>query len=272
MPAGNFLGFVILARTAKDSTSFDPSMLYLILALVGFFILVLLLIFLRKRIFPLFRLGYISLVYGRYSYEFLEFFKDNDLRSPHNNCVKDEITMHFYCFYKKKRDAAEFETTSRIEFGQVPFQTRYKHMLKSKGAPQCINVARFSDAKVNVLGYNETIQGIRMKSIHYFIDNLFIMGEYSISDLQKVKSTAISGAIASKYLGGNVPAEDVFYITDPEGNQINFENNGFSINVRYLFKGNKIINEILDSIFMNGNEGGKIFLNTSRTQELLNKF
>jgi hypothetical protein len=266
------IGFVILARTAKDSTSFDPSMLYLILALVGFFILILLLVFLRNRLFPLFRLAYVSMVYGRYSYEFLEFFKENDLRSPHNNCIKDEITMHFYCFYKRLRNAEEYETKTNIEFGQVPFLTRYKQMLKSKGSPQCVNVARFSDARVNVLGYNETAQGIKMKAIHYFIDDLFIMGEYSIPELQKVKTTAVTGALAAKYLNGIEPAKDVFYITDPIGNQINFENNGFSINIRYLFKGNKRANEILDSIFSNDVSNGNVTLNTSKTQELLNRF
>ncbi|MEI6455955.1 MAG: hypothetical protein WCO93_06665 [bacterium] len=272
MLPGNLIGFVILARTAKDSTSFDPSMLYLILALVGFFILILLLIFLRKRLFPLFRLAYLSMVYGKYSYEFLEFFKENDLRSPHNNCIKDEITMHFYCFYKRIRNAAEYKTKTNIEFGQVPFLTLYKQMLRSKGSPQCVNVARFSDSRVNVLGYHETMQGMKMKAIHYFIDNLFIMGEYSIPELHKVKTNAVNTALAAKYLNGVEPTEDVFYITDPSGNQINFENNGFSINVRYLFKGNQRANDILNTIFSNGDERGKISLNTDKTQELLNRF
>lgn len=269
---GKLIGTVILARTAKDSTSFDPSMLYLIMALVGFFIFVLILIFLRRRLFPLFRLGYISLVYGRYSFEFLDFFKDNNLRSPHNNCIKDEITMHFYSFFRKIKNAGEYQTTVNIDFGTVPFMFRYKKMLKTRGAPQCVNVAKFNNARVNVLGYNETIQGMKMKSIHYFINDFFVMGEYIISELQRVKPTSITGTLSSKYLNGVDLPQEVFYITDPNGNMINYEHNGFSINVRYLFRGDETTNEILYSVFGDGTTNGKIFMNALKNEELLNRF
>jgi|GEM_PF-510851 len=273
MLIGSLIGTIILARTAKDSTSFDPSMLYLILALVGIFVLVLVLIFLRKSLFPFIRLGYISLVYGRYSFEFMQFFKDSNLRSPHNTCIKDEITMHFYCFFRKIKNAGEFQTKANIEYGSVPFMYKYKKMIKTKGSPQCVNVAKFNNARVKVLGYNETIQGMRMKSIHYFINDFFIMGEYIISELQRVKPSSITGTLSSKYLNGfDLSSQEVFYITDPNGNMINYEHNGFSINIRYLFIGDKTTNEILYSVFGDGTKNGIIFMTALKNEDLLNRF
>jgi len=262
----------LLARTAKDSTSFDSSMLYLIMALVGIFILVLVVVFLRNRVFPLLRLWYISLVYGRYSFEFLEFFKDNNLQNPHNNCVKDEITMHFLVFFRRTKNSAEYLTQSKIEFGDIPFMSTYNHLRKIKGNPDCINITKFSDVRVKLVGYNETLQGMRMKSLHYFIGDTFIMGEYLFADLIRVKPKEIIQSISTKYLNSISPQEDVFYITDSAGNMLNYENNGFSVTIRYLHKGDAQANGILSSAFNFDNEKDIGFMKTLKNEELLNRF
>lgn len=263
---------ILLARTAKDSTSFDPSMLYLILALVGIFLLVLLLVFTRARLFPLFRLGYIRLRYGRFSYEFLEFFKENNLRNPHNNCIKDEISMHFFTFYKPKRDALFFETETKIEFGDIPFLTTYKKLVKIKGEPECINVSRFNDHRVKLVGYNEELEKMKIKCMYYLIGDQFAMGEYHFNDINKIKTADILAPLALKYLKGESVNADDFYITDKSGDKINYENNGFSITVRYLFRGDENINFILDSVFGNISDNGETLIRTMKHEELLNRF
>ncbi|MCX6282562.1 MAG: hypothetical protein NTU51_11435 [Bacteroidetes bacterium] len=267
-----FLNFILLARTAKDSTSFDPSMLYLILALVGIFLLVLLLVFTRARLYPLLKLLYVRMVYGRFSYEFLEFFKENDLRNPHNNCIKDEISMHFFTFYKPKRGALFFQTETKIEFGDIPFLTDYKKLTKIKGEPECINVSRFNNTRVKLVGYNEVLQNMKMKSFYYFLEEKFVMGEYHFMDITKVKSADILGPLTVKYLKGENVQADNFFITDPLGDKINYENNGFSITIRYLFRSDSSCNQILDSVFGNAGENGETLIRTLKQEELLNRF
>ncbi|MCX6285828.1 MAG: hypothetical protein NTY96_01765 [Bacteroidetes bacterium] len=266
------LNFILLARTAKDSTSFDPSMLYLILALVGIFLLVLLLVFTRARLYPLLKLGYIRILYGRFSYEFLEFFKENNLRNPHNNCIKDEISMHFFTFYKPKKSALFFQTETKIEFGDIPFLTFYKKLTKIKGEPECINVSRFNTTRVKLVGYNEELQNMKMKSFFYFMEEQFVMGEYHFIDINKIKTADILAPLAVKYLKGESVQTDNFYITDPLGDKINYENNGFSITVRYFFRGDNNINQILDSVFGNVNDNGETLIRTMKHEELLNRF
>jgi hypothetical protein len=269
---GPLFNFILLATTAKDSPSFDPSMLYLILALVGLFLLVLLLVFTRAKLFPLIRLGYIHLVYGRYSYEFLEFFKDNNLRNPLNNCVKDEISMHFYTFYKAKRGALFFNTETKIEFGDFPFLMTYKKLCKLKGEPECINVSKFGGSRVKLVGYNETLQNLKMKSMFYFLGDLFVMGEYHFMDINKVRMSDIIVPLTLKYLKGQKTESDNFYITDLQGDKINYENNGFSITVRYYFRGHESTNKILDQVFSNLGDSGQTLINTMKSEELLNRF
>ncbi len=269
---GPLFNYILLARTAKDSTSFDPSMLYLILALVGLFLLVLLLVFTRARLLPLIKLGYINLVYGRFSFEFLEFFKDNNLRNPHNNCIKDEISMHFYTFYKARRDALFFTTETKIEFGDIPFLMNYKKLIKVKGEPECINVSKFGNHRVKLVGFNETLQNLKMKSMFYFLGEVFVMGEYHFMDISKVRIADIISPLSGKYLKGQTIESDNFYITDPQGDKINYENNGFSITVRYYFRGDAAVNQILDQVFSGVGDNGQALIDTMKHEELLNRF
>jgi len=266
------LNYILLARTAKDSTSFDPSMLYLILALIGIFLLVLLLVFTRMRIFPLIKLGYIRLIYGRFSYEFLEFFKKNNLRNPHNNCIKDEISMHFISYYKPKRDTLFFNTDNKIEFGDIPFLISYKSLCKTKGEPDCINVSRFKSHKVKLVGYNEYLHEMKMKLLFYFIEAKFVMGEYHFVDLTKINTSELLAPLTGKYLKGEKIQADNFFITDPQGDKINYENNGFSITIRYYFRGDGGTNNILDTMFKNVGENGAGLIDTMKHEALLNRF
>ena len=264
--------YILLSRATNDGASLDSSMFTLILALVGLFFLILVLVFLRNRLFPLLKLWYISIAYGRYSFEFLEFFKNNNLQNPHNNCVKDEITMHFLVFFRRIKNSDEHQTSSPIIFGDIPFMTTYKKLVKNKGNPDCINITKFGSCRVKLVGYNEILQGVRMKSLYYFIEDHFVMGEYLFSDLLRVKPKEIAGSISSKYLKNKLLEGDVFYLTDPAGNILNYENNGFAINIRYFYKGDNRTNEVLASVFNFDAENGNNFMKTLKNEELLNRF
>jgi hypothetical protein len=273
LPHGNFslLNFILLAKAGKDSSAFDPSMIYLVVCLVGLFLLVLFLLFSRAKLFPLVKLGLIRLIYGSYSFEFIEFFKEHNIRNPHNNCIKDEISMHFYVFFKQNRNALFFDTETKIDFGVIPFLITYAKLVKQKGDPDCINIAKFSGSRVKLVGYNETLQNMKMRTMFYFINDLFAMGEYHFPDQHRIKREEILAPLTQKYLKSVDVQSDNFYITDQSGNKIHFENNGFSITMKYFFGGDEKINGILNSVF--GNTGGKCdaFISAMKQEELLNK-
>jgi hypothetical protein len=271
MPTNSEIALVLLARTSQDG-GFDSSLFYIIIALVGIFAGLLFLAFFKTRIFPLFRLWYISIVHGRFSFEFQEFFKDNNLRNPHNNCIKDEITLHFLLFYKQVPHATHVGTAVKIEFGNVPFLINYKSLAKRKGTPDCINIAWFGKSRVKVVGYYETVNSAKMRSLYYFIDDRFILGEFVFPELAKSKPEKIRGPIATKYLGGQMPAGDIFYITDSAGDMLNYENNGFSINIRYLCKADPTANQVLTGLFETTGENRPGYLRTMKDEELINRF
>lgn len=267
----SMVAFILLARTAEGSNSFDWSMLYLIMALVAVFVLVILLIFVRRRIFPLLKLLYITLRYGKYSFEFLEFFKAHDLRNPHNNCIKDEITLRFLPFFKPAKNAVNHRTGKLVEFGDIAFMKPEKDLIKIKGNPACINIAKFHDSRAKVVGYHEVLEGMKMKSLYYFVDDTLIMGEYLFSDLTKAKPATLSALLSAKYLDHREVKEDTIYITDPSGNILYYEYNGFTVCMRYFFACDHRINAILASIYSITNDSAENYIKALQREEVLNR-
>ncbi|MCX6278381.1 MAG: hypothetical protein NT004_09825 [Bacteroidetes bacterium] len=149
--------------------------------------------------------------------------------------------------------------------------TNCKNLFKIKGNPDCIDVDTINDIKFLVVGYNETLQGLKMKSMYYFLNDQFILGELNFSNLLHVKPANLVGQISSKYLNGNPVEEDVFYIKDTSGNQLNYENNGFSVSIKYLSNGNKDINLILSGLFGMGDNTVENKIKALRNKELLDR-
>jgi hypothetical protein len=239
---------ILLAGSLKSGSSMDPGMMYLVMVVISLFIFVILFIFLRKRVVLLVRLWYVTLLYGRYSHEFLTFFKENNLRSPINGCIKDEITLHLLVFYRKVKNAQEFLTNTNIDFGQVPFMSTTKALFNIKGKPDCMKVVTVNDSRFMVAGYNETLQGLRMKSLYFFVNGAFVMGEFSFSELMRLNPANMIKTLSSKYLNGTPVDNDVFYIRDTKGNQLNYEHNGFTVSIKYLYMSDDKTNKVLSSL------------------------
>jgi len=262
---------VLLAKSGARG-GIDTSVLWLLLILVGTFAMLLLLFTMRKNILPVFRLWYILLFHGKFSFEFIEFFKEKNLRNPLNNCIRDEITLHFLIFFKKIRNAGEFSTGRRIEFTSFPFISAYRALLKQRGKPDCINITRFQKSRVLVVGYQEIIADIKAKALYFFIDDKFALGEYFVADITRLNPQHLLHTVAGKYLDGVVPEMDSFYITDPEGNQLNYENNGFSLSVRYISRTNEQINSLLENLFVQNKQGNPQLRKTLIQEELYGRF
>ena len=180
--------------------------------------------------------------------------------------------MHLLVFYRKIKNSQEFQTNTSIDYGQIPFMTSNKNLFKIKGKPDCIKVAVLNDIKFMVMGYNETLQGLKMKSMYFFLNDHFVMGEFLFSDLMRLKPVKLVATLSSKYLNGKSIEKDVFYITDTKGNKLNYEHNGFSISIKYLFMGDNTTNVILSGLFAIGGNQPENYLNMLRNEELLDRF
>ena len=241
------------------------------LVLLSFLLLILIFVFFRKWVVRFFRLWYISIKHGRYSYEFLIYFKNNNLISPFIACLKDQITSHFLVFNKKIKNSDEFHTNTVIDFEEIPFMVSAKNLIQRKGIPDCISAANNGEIKLLVIGYNEFIENSKMKSMYFMVDDHFVMGEFLFSNLKHTNSDTLIAILSSRYLNGAPIGKEFFYIKDIEGNQLNFENNGFSISIKYLYKGDRTTNVMMAGSIKSGTNLFDKNLILLKNEELLDR-
>lgn len=189
-----------------------------------------------------------KLTKGEYSTEYVNLFKGNDLRSPHTPCIKDEFIFHILMFYKKTKNAKVFKTNETIQFGNTSFSLKYNEIFKLRGIPMCFNALKMGKFEIKIVGYQDFIYESKIKSIYFFINDLFILGEYSFSDYSMAESINISDLILNKYINESIKNIDEFYIEDSDKNSIYFKDNGFERSVKYLNLTNKETRDIYNQL------------------------
>jgi hypothetical protein len=134
-----------------------------------------------------------------------------------------------------------------------------------------MNIAKFDSTRAKVVGYNDTFEEIKMKSLYYFIGETFFMGELIFSETRRIDPEKVISLISKKYLKGQKVSADSFYITDPKGHKIHFHDNGFYCAVKYLCTSDPDINKILDKVFSQLDPKNEEFRRAMAQEELLNR-
>lgn len=188
---------------------------------------------------------YTSIVHGKYSLKYVNLFKRNNLRSPFTPCIKDEFIFHVLMFIIKSPKAETFSTSNKIQFGNIPFSTTYKEVFFNKGIPYCFNAMMVGSHEIKVVGYQELVNKTRFKSVYFFINDKFCVGEYLFSDVGKVESLDISKILMKKYISDSIDEKEELYIEDGNGNIIYYRDNGFETSIKYCNFGNKDVKQII---------------------------
>ena len=175
-----------------------------------------------------------KLIHGEYSFQYVDLFRRNGLRSPFLRCVKDEFHFHILMFIKKDPKLKVFDTSETIQFGNTTSSLTPDELQKTKGLPFCFNAFMFGEYEVIMIGYHETIQNTKLKSVYVFANGVYIMGEYCFTDIKKDNSLSISKTLIKKYTSDSIESFDRFYIKDKNKNYIYFADNGFDICVKYF--------------------------------------
>lgn len=211
----------------------------MLLIMTGF---ILLLVILAIRYRKLLVLKIVKLSYGKYSYEYLTYFKRIFIRSPYQYCFRDEFISHVLFILDKRNELPVYKSFHDIIFEDQTFFTNYNDFIKHKGAPYCFNAFAFEDPHfvVKVVGYQEMISNKKGIAAYYFIDDLFFMGEYIL----KETSDETKETIMKPYLDP-MATEDNFYVENTHDRIIHFQNTGFTIEIKFLTREDK---KIIDTL------------------------
>ena len=211
--------------------------------MITWFVIIIFVLFLIYRFRKIIVLSVIRLVYGQYSYEFLNTYKKFFVRSPFHYCFRDDFITHLLFAMSKNEEIPSYKSKEEIEFENTPYFIHYKDFLKKKGSPYCFNAFVIDKLhfEIKSLGYQSTITGSKAVTLFYFINDSFFMGEY----IFKNPKTDVKAVLINDFL--NIPgiSDDNFYIENANNLIIHFQNTGFIVDVKYLNIGD---NAIIDSL------------------------
>jgi hypothetical protein len=216
----------------------------ILVTLSAIILLVLIAVFFRKTI----TLAAIRMIYGQFSYEFYHLYKKYYVRSPLQYCFRDEFISHLLFVISKKNELPSFKTTKDIYFENTPYLINFKDFLNKKGKPYCFNAFAFSepDFVVKALGYQAIISGSKAVLVFYFMNDTFFMGEY----IFKNPKNDIKESLMKHFVGtGDIPADN-FYIENSGDRIIHYQDTGFTIDIKYLTRENKLILDTLNQYFI----------------------
>jgi len=191
----------------------------------------------------------VKLYYGKYNPRYVKVHKNFTGKSPYAYCIKDDFINHISGYYDKLNPIEIFKSNSEIEFGSLPFASKYRKLLRLKGKPFCVNLNGNNFFDLKVLGYRDELIGIRIRANFVFIDKRFVMGEYSLKTPDKAGIEELSSVLQKKYLGTQKTDGENFIIEGANKVSVLFENTGFNLSIKYLYQGNEDMNLMLDDFW-----------------------
>jgi hypothetical protein len=195
------------------------------------------------------KLSIFRLLYGKYSFAYVNYHKKKYMKNPYPPCINDELVNHCFNFVNINKAKKLYNTQTEISFGVYPFYSKFS-TVKRNVIPNCYNIYKISNkGRVKIAGFKKEIPGNENKEIYFFLNDSFFMGEYTFSDVSKPSQVKLIMILASKYKIPALPDIESFYIKDKHDSLIYFENNGFSITIQYINLRKRYVNVIWDSFF-----------------------
>lgn len=194
----------------------------------------------------------IRLLFGRYSYSFHRFASESDKLGATRGkylipCSKLSALNHYSPAVSGKKAFSEFQTSRKIEFQDVPFNKSFRALKRKKRKISCYDISKYQQFYWRRIGYRERIFNTGVRLIYHCVANRFFFGEIFFSDASKVNAEMVAMSLLRKYTDEKTVPATNFKIVG-KNSSIFFENTGINISIKYIFTGNKKLNEALHEI------------------------
>ncbi len=193
------------------------------------------------------QIGLMGLVYGKYSIQYIEFFRKRNLQPNIRPCLKDHFNTHFFPFYKRIAEAPLVKTRVTIQFNDSPFGCARKNCSLLKQKPDTFSAYRIGKNVLSAYGFLGWSYGTQHKEKAFFLNDRLVLGEisFSLHKTQKPDIEKIYSELARKYQVELPDTSKGFYLEDPADSLIFCHNNGFELILSYF---NPNVNGILQAM------------------------
>ncbi len=183
-------------------------------------------------------------IYGKYSFQYVDLYRKFGYRSPFLRCFKNDFFTQILIFLNKDPEIKKFETSETIQYENSAHSLTSSELIHKKGLPFCFSTLVFGNYDIVFIGYRETLQNTKIKSVYIFANEVFIMGEHSFKELNKKTSGNILNEFTKKYISTSIEGIDKFFIKDHHQNYIHCSDNGFETSIKYFLTGNSVLKKI----------------------------
>lgn len=183
-----------------------------------------------------FRIWLTGLIFGKYSIQYIEFFRKRDLKPDIRPCLKDHYMPHFFPFYKRVREAPLLKTREKIKFLDTEFGCLYQSSPFKRREKENFSAYRIGNNILTVYGFTGNSFGTHHREIAFFLNGKFVMGEitFSLSRYKDLDISKIYSELGKKYGVAPPDTSKGFYIEDPHDSLIYCYNNGFELVISYF--------------------------------------
>jgi len=213
-------------------------------------ITLLILLGLRKVIY----LNLIRIIYGEFSFKYIMKFKKFTNKKPHPYCFKDDFYYHILAIKNAFSCKMQYNSNIVFSFDDFNFSLGFKQLISDKGQPDCFTMSSEKDIPLKVAGYKSRMFHSNEKTLYYFCNHNYFMGEYVFSSLADDTSKLIVETMKKEF-DIDVKYSKNFTIIDPAGNYLYFTDTGFFLSIKYFNSKNKTVQSIMD--FTNATEEKK---------------
>jgi len=169
--------------------------------------------------------------YGKYSYKYVSLFKKYFDKNPYPHAVKYEVIPFLQVL--NKTNLEESITDKNIVFQDLEPGKPYIDLFKLKGEPDCFTIQEFKKTKIFVWGYDNNMYDYYTTVLYFFIDDIFIMGQYNFSrENQNIVTNDLFNKLKDKYFeNGERTDQKEIIIKDSKGTKIQLFDDGFSFRI-----------------------------------------
>jgi len=206
-------------------------------------------VFLLIKYHPLVIIFLSKIFLGKYNPRYIKIYKNFTGKSPYGYCIKDDFLNHIAGFYDQSKPTQILESKASIDFASFPFETRFRGLLRKKGRPYCVNLLKTKLFGIKIFGFRDELAGTSIRAYFHFIDKRFFMGEYSLKMPPQEKLEELSTILQKKYLGEQKTNKGKFIIKGSNDVEVLFEHTGFNLSIKYLNRGNNLVNQKLSDFW-----------------------
>jgi len=169
--------------------------------------------------------------YGKFSFKYVSLFREYFNKNPYPHSVKYEISLFLQSL--NKTSIEELLTDKDIIFHGFEPGKSYPDFYKQKGDPDYFTIQEFEEIKIFIWGYNHNMYDYDTTVLYFFVDNIFIMGQYNYrKENQNINITDLFSKLKNKYFENNETIKQKeIVIRDSKGSKIQLFDDGFSLRI-----------------------------------------